>query len=865
MNARLTILWCISLCTALMPGLHGEIVVELQDGERFTGTFAPGSTRHWDLSTYWAPDPIPVPLERVSGFQPRETVSTPFDGMQVFLVGGSKIWLDEVRVEGRELQGRSSWGQWMRIPFPDILRVIPSGETLPNLAVFQSAIPQQQRDTILVGNQVMADRYGQAQFQVEEWPEQFLLDVEIRPRPYEQAFEIRCHGADSRRDAYFIIRCYQDNVRVTVYTPSAANSARSVHYRYPLREGHPVERIRVRGDVTTGDMVLQVGDGEEMSWEMGPQDLFVSMEEQTPGIIIQNRTQLGALELMSVRLQKWSPDTFPPIMLADPGVVLLNGGVVAGRLEAISGLKEEFRMTPEQGEGVTLSLRDLWEWIPSWSGEPRDVPGLYEVRTERDQELVLLSALDVEQSTTDREEVLLVGTLGNATLLELPLKHIQSFQKVTTGPTVGQPVIELPVLLGLLNGDLIRAEFKGMTGSSLDVALPWAEGAQMRVHGSVVRSLRRLGRIKPSRGDVLVEMTNGCRVVANLKGMNEEQAQLQPVWADEVSVDRKVMQSVYRRRTRGEELDLLTYDLQEWTLYADGSSRLQEQPSAVGIGMNGIVLKTAGVYMRDTKPIASDHFHLRVRLSGQQMALEGPVRLEVNGFANEKGRARNLTLQLMPYQIRAQLHGQGGQYERWSTRFENRKGAVTEVNIELNATSGFLRVDCGEGRVWKYPIQEWKFHQNKFPLEIRVGISGQSIGTMLRHMTLSEQVDPAPPDILPKDREPGNLLFRNGDRLQAELVNLEEERAVFQTPGGGSVELPMDRIQYVFLKESDELSLRKSRAHARFILGEGEEQFLAEVLAATPEGFTVRREGIDGGWMIPFSVIRRVEFNPYTP
>ena len=75
--------------------------------------------------------------------------------------------------------------------------------------------------------------------------------------------------------------------------------------------------------------------------------------------------------------------------------------------------------------------------------------------------------------------------------------------------------------------------------------------------------------------------------------------------------------------------------------------------------------------------------------------------------------------------------------------------------------------------------------------------------------------------------------------------------------------MPLNRLFHFTLNPSEPFELRRKAGHARFLLHDGEEEFLAEVLTADAEAFICRREGIEGTFRIPLEQISTVELNPY--
>lgn len=857
---RFLIMW--TLAGGLCPGQETRLV--LQDGTLLTGESFRVEEERLLMEAYWARNPVPVPVSQLSRMEPVSFSPEPTRGVEVELICGSRIWLQDPVMEDQHLTGLSSWGEPVRFHVDQMrhLFLFPVNLAL-NLLDTSSADDTPVSSLVRRGHmaQLMRETAGSV-VQVEEWPEKFLLDLEVKLPGGEERYQLLCSGPDPARDGRFLIRVSRHRATLTLIEPDEQNRLRSTNLAYPLQAGQSVRRIRILGDTLSGTMRVQIGNGQVMDWRLESGAVFDAVPGQPSTLMVQENVSGEEAEIVRLQLIPWPSETFPPLEWSSPGILLRDGTVRVGNVQSLTAETVVFLEEESATGPLTFPRGDLLEWVPTLKGGNDVFTPQAELATRRRGERLYFRDLSFAPGPSG-EPFRIQGTLGCGALLAIPADGYRQLDMRPAFPPSTTALSGKPApLVELLNGNLLYGDFKGLTGSDVRVQARWDAGDPLILRGAAVGRIQfPAPRLSPT-APYVIGLRNGCTLAGDLISLDAQQLILETDWAERLIVDRERVQSIRRSEHMSPGTPYLS-DVEGWSFYDGMFLRLADADGAVQQTASGWKLLREGVYLRGTDPLAADRVRLEMELEGLASRNTGMVTVEFNGFSNARGRARQLKLRLSAHQIRGEILDGGQVQMRWSEFLTLPEREPLRVEVNVSDELDLLKIEFPGVAVWELPLDAWSFSPDRMPYEVRLSVSQGAEGVTLRELRIREGPEQADPDVKPEDVLPGKLVFRNGDRMEAHLKEVERGDAILELPGGSRLKMPLERIYHLALQEADPLFLRRKASHVRITLGDGSSEFLAEVLGAAPDQLILQREGIQGIHTLPVGYISRVEMNPY--
>jgi hypothetical protein len=318
-----------------------------------------------------------------------------------------------------------------------------------------------------------------------------------------------------------------------------------------------------------------------------------------------------------------------------------------------------------------------------------------------------------------------------------------------------------------------------------------------------------------------------------------------------------------KRRPAGTQtVSLLNPDLEGWTYYEETYQPLAERPDVIRQTPAGWKLRE-GEYYCQTSPYPSDRVSVELVLGSDHWLQPGTVAFELAGFSSPEGEERRVRVRIHSRELFAEVFEGPRLVQRWSGYLADDTPRSLPFRLRVNGRSGLLRLQVGGQFNWEMPIQAWEFSQESIPYRYWISIFGEVREITLQRLQFVLEPDDRVPDVQLDDLAPGRLLFRNGDRMEADLLHIREGEATLALENGVRIPMPMDRMYHVTMPQTEPAPLRRKASHARFELYGGEEVLLAEVLEATPEEVVVRREGVPGLLRLPVERLSAIYLNPY--
>lgn len=836
--------------------------VSLHDGSEFTGELTGVRPERLELDSYWAERPHGLPFETVKELRLSDASRIRPRGLQVDLTGGTRLWLQDVNVSDRGISGRSHRGGLLDLSFADVEQIL---FTTANQARLRKDPGGPQVDDLQWAGQrrdVPLEIY-RVVHEVAEWPEQFYLDVRLEDPGAEPRFQLMCTGPNPGSDSHFLVRVNPNVVTVVVTDPTEKNLIRPSYIHYPLSAGQSVSRVRITGDLSTGRLQLQVGEGEVLEWTMGVRNLFQSTLDQPCLIALQEFRASLTAESFQVKLFPWQGDGPPPLPLTEPGVLLTSGEHLKGSLRSLSDTRVQVT-PPEGGLPRSLTYGELLAWRPDVP-RPSELPDPAAVaESRRAGEYFIFQDLRPKMEPRTGE-LQFTGKLPGGTWLTLPSGHLQSVRFLSPPGILHRQTPEPPlrrVFVELLNGDTLYGSFLGIRDSMVMILPEWEGAEPVRLIGAAVESLRfRPDGTTPDR-PFQIGLRSGGRLLGDVLSLSERQLVIQTAWADRLSLPRGSIHRLKRRPAGTQTVSLLNQDLEGWTYYEDTYQPLAERPDVIRQTPAGWKMQE-GEYYCQTPPYPADRVSVDLLLRSDHWLQPGIIAFEFAGFSSPEGEERRVRVRIHSRELFAEVFEGSRLVQRWSGYLADDTPRSLPFRLRVNGRSGLLRLQVGDQFNWEMPLPDWEFSQEPTPYRYWISIFGERREVSLQRLQFVREPEDGVPDIQLDDLEPGQLLFRNGDRMQADLVQIREGEATLELENGIRIPMPLARMYHVAMPQTEPAPLRRKASHARFELYGGEEVLLAEVMEATPEEIVVRREGVPGFLRLPVENLSAIQLNPY--
>jgi len=865
MNGKAVFRRLLVVCGLLFSLQASDVSVHLHSGGRLTGKINVTGRDRISLDSYWAQGSVSLPLQEIRQVVTTGQGTAKPQGVEVESNGGTRLWLQQPGVEEGRLTGTSSWGDSLSLPLHTVEQVFLSSS---NRAVRQQGeTPERLRDPwprpLLLRQSLVPPESAQLVYEVDEWPDRFLLEIDVKESAGDTRFQMLCSGPDPSSQGRFLIRSSPHRVIVTMIEPDEQNQLRSRNAIYPLQPGQSMHPIRILGNLHTGDMQLQVGNGNIMEWTMQSEFLFDSSPERPSTLVMQDVHSGNELDVRMVSLLPWRSETFPPLRLTEPGIVLNTGEQISGTVQEINAERIVF----EHAENARIQevTRDhLYAWRPAPELPQQEGAPLAVVRSFQTGEVFHFKSVSLEPGTSGTPYSL-KGELMNGAELTIPSSGIHLLQ---TDASLAFPPAEMvgdvrTIYAELLNGDMLSGEFLGLEKSAVLLRPLWKGAEPLRIRGDAVRTLKFPETLPSSRQPFVLWLKRGGRLLGDVLSLSEEVLQFRSNWGNTLTVDRSQVSRLERRDSRARTVSLLRSTLEGWSFYDGIFVSLDSQSDAVRVGPAGWQLLREGVYLHATEPLPSNRVMFSLELVGVHALSNGMVTVEINGFSDEEGRARQVKLRISAKQIRAEIFERNRNVQTFIgfPSFEDRR--ELPLTLRVNDLSHELRIEIGNRLYWTLPIEDWGFTPEKMPFEVRISLTQDAEGILLKHLRVQEGSETPLPEFSGEDPVPGQLMFSNGDKMTARVRAIESGRVSLLSENGTELSMPLERIAHLSLAEPEPFSLRRKASHVRIALEGGEEEFLAELLDATATHLTVRREGIEGLLRLPVEKISEVTMNPY--
>ena len=835
-------------CLGLVFGQ--DAVVELREGGHLTGELDIQEDGELELKSYWMESSIRIPGEALDRIDLNEISRRPPSGSKVVGVDGSQFWLQDLELSESGVKGFLTTGEPIEVGLNTIQQVMLSNA---NRAKLQDVVDVQGN-----GSQALQRRYD-----VKEWPELFYLAVEIEESDTDPRFQLLCSGPNLVEDGRIMVRVDQNVVTVFVFEPMEKGLQRPRFVQVPVSRKEPVRRIQILGDLSTGQMQLKVGEGDPVGWVVRDPNLFQSTLDRPATLILQNERPRSPLAVSTLQLLPWEGSEFPDSPSDEAGLLLSNGESRTGTVVGISKELVDFLPTDEKAiEQIAREEVLMLSMLPSSKIIRPSFPFVELMTTQQGEKFHLRDV--TYHSSLEEDGPRISGTLAGGARLEFPTSSVHAVQVPEPLPFhVLSRDHDVPqVMVTCLNGDSIQGSFLGIEDSSVRVLPNWPESTPVHITGAAVESLIFNSTAETSAHSHVFWLQGEGVLRGNLESLNEEVVVLDTAWEEHMVMDRDTLQRMKYHPYGTNRVSLLTPDFEGWTYYSEQFQTLKERPDVVRKRPVGWELKE-GEYFVATEPTTASDLAFAITLSPEDWYGRGTIQVELRGFADLQGNERRIRVNLRRGQLRVDVYEQERIVKRWARFLTDDQREMLDLTISILDSSDVLQVNVGGDAQWELPIPGWTFSTSPTTHTVSIHPYDGIRTLLLKKLSFIQMPQSQQPLLREEDKEPGTIVFRNGDRMQADVVRIDSTQATLRLSGESEIEMPMNRISHLSLPVRTPFSLRRKASHARFRLRDGEEEFLAEVITATSEQFTVRREGILEAFAIPIEHVSMVDMNPY--
>jgi hypothetical protein len=393
---------CFCLQTVADPDPKAQIT--LKSGSELTGNIMTTASPHLQLKPYWSTEALQIPLAEIWRFEhPQASRQVLMDGALLQFRNGDRLQLENLRYDGTNFTGKSSWDEDVILP----------GGALSHIRFFHKS------RMMYSGPDPQVTLGGESRiWQTEdiEWPKKFLMEARLEKSSEDMVYQLTLSADQNRNLARWpgrLVLDFSDKmVSGAWFHLEKQNRLTVKNWREPIPVSDRTDFIQLYGDLGSQSFTLYVNEREVKSWQSASVNDF-SLPQLTPVIFALSSN--GEMQIPTLRILRWNPKAVMPAR---------DGGTQTTRDRVF--LRDG---PPQAGKLLRMDERGI-EWKDATDPTPR----LFEFS---DLLMLQLSDAGIPVTSPISPEMVRIRSLGVEDLLHLHLKKIDGgrlYMEGWTGP-----------------------------------------------------------------------------------------------------------------------------------------------------------------------------------------------------------------------------------------------------------------------------------------------------------------------------------------------------------------------------------------------------------------------------------------------
>ncbi len=427
----------------------------------------------------------------------------------------------------------------------------------------------------------------------------------------------------------------------------------------------------------------------------------------------------------------------------------------------------------------------------------------------------------------------------------------------------------------LLNGDRIQGKYLGQDREMVLLKTDNAEG-EIRIHGKYIDSLDFGMKKRVSDADYQVQFSPEQQVLGDVLLFSEGQMVLKTAWVDQLILDSSYLQKVEAVHQATQVIYRGPGNPERWVYSIGGSTHDGKEKRVIPKSAGQWVLAGQGE-LATTFPLINSGLRLKLVMEIPEVSYSESFAVVVNNFPAMEGMGNGevgrieITVNAREFRIDTVdglLRGGRvfGQRKVPRGSMVRPQPGTIDLLLDYDLQNQRFRVKVGDLVIAEWQGSDEEPERKAYSPRMSFGWKFEPEHQVKIHdiyLSLRDQPLPEESVELPKDAEA--VLFHNGDflRVNWQGVDAQGNWKLALTDLDSETTMNPERIQ-MWLNQGARLKqMRRMAGHVEVMLSGGEERFIAELVTADSESFTLKREGWIGSYRIPIQLLEQVKFNPY--
>ncbi|WFB34687.1 hypothetical protein P3T73_11000 [Kiritimatiellota bacterium B12222] len=426
----------------------------------------------------------------------------------------------------------------------------------------------------------------------------------------------------------------------------------------------------------------------------------------------------------------------------------------------------------------------------------------------------------------------------------------------------------------LLNGDRIIGEYLGQEGSFALIQLPWQE-EQIRVHGKYIHSIDFKAKSRILSGEWMFEFNGNERINGRLIEAEAERLVLKTQWAQSL----ELMPEFIKKITPAIPQNLVLYDgpgnPKTWRFKSQNldpfGSSVTLDGGTVSESIEGWLVQNQ-IAMMTNLPRMHGSFGMQFRFSFHDNALGSTFALSLEDLPTvdlvDTRKTETLLFRIEQGMVSFVRGGRNLRFMRGGLQSETqvplKRGEDLLLELLFDAQHNLYHAKV-DGRV----VESWGNaslppNTDTFVPELMIESAAGNPKLLVKEILLYRFEGTLANDTNALPEEGELLLFKNGDVLKGEWQGIDDDdQWLFQMTGMNEpLAVEGDRVWGWQNDDRNKPEIRIRSSHVHVLLNGRSESFIAELIGSEPTGLRFKREGWVEDFLIPYSQLEQVKFNP---